>query len=149
MPPPMSNLNTPEVTFSCARDGVNWQRLAEIFEQVGWGKLQPEKIEKAFRRSSFVRFAWSEEKLVGFGRTFDDGEFYGTICDLVVAPDYQGRGIGKRILRELQTEMKVFAFMTLTAAPGKHDFYLKEGWKRQSSAFIWPRSDKQAREHSD
>jgi GNAT superfamily N-acetyltransferase len=68
--------------------------------------------------------------------------------DLIVHPNYQGRGIGKRILRELRDEMSEFVFTTLTAAYGKHGFYLKQGWKRQASAFIWPRNEEQTGQHT-
>lgn len=137
-----------QITVSPNLDGVSWSEIAGIFAAVGWGDREPEKIERAFRRSSFVRVAWAGERIAGFGRTFDDGEFYGTICDLVVAPEYQGRGIGSRILRELREAMGSFLFATLTAAPGKDGFYVKEGWKRQTSAFIWPRDAKQALSHA-
>lgn len=144
----MSEKDALAITYSSNLDGVSWPEMAGIFVAVGWGDREPEKIERAFRRSSFVRVAWAGEKIAGFGRTFDDGEFYGSICDLVVAPEYQGRGIGSRILRELREAMRDFRFATLTAAPGKDGFYLKEGWKRQSSAFIWPRNEQQALNHA-
>ncbi len=35
-------------------------------------------------------------------------------------------------------------FTTLTAEVGKEAFCLRQGWRRQKSAFIWPRNKRQA-----
>lgn len=37
----------------------------------------------------------------GIGRAVSDGAFVATICDVSVHPDYQKRGIGRRIVKEL------------------------------------------------
>jgi GNAT superfamily N-acetyltransferase len=137
-----------EIQYSDNLKGVSWQRVCEIFEAVGWERRIPKEIQQAFEKSSFLRIAYHEKMMVGFGRTVDDGKYYGLIVDLIVHPDYQGKGIGKRMLRELRDEMSGFLFKTLTAAYGKHGFYLKQGWKRQTSAFIWPIDEKQTDQHT-
>jgi len=129
-------------------DGVSWGRISELFHVVGWGSRNLAEVESAFRGSSHVRIIWDGDNIVAFGRTVDDGQFYALIVDLVVDPDYQGQGIGKKILGELRHELKDYKFTTLTAAPGKDGFYLKQGWKRQSSAFIWPNSAEQEADHA-
>jgi GNAT superfamily N-acetyltransferase len=137
-----------EIHYSDNLEDVSWQRICEIFEDVGWERRRPKETQQAFGKSSFVRIAYHKKMIVGFGRTVDDGKYYGLIVDLIVHPDYQGRGIGKRILQELRDEMNGFIFKTLTAAYGKHEFYLQQGWKRQTSAFIWPRNERQADQHT-
>lgn len=139
-----------EIRITNTLDGVHWADLTALFVAVGWGERDPIKIERGFRKASFVRFAWHGKQLIGFGRTFDDGEFYGTICDLIISPESQGTGLGSRILKELRDEMvaKGFLFITLSAAPGKDEFYLKNQWKRQKSAMIWPVSEKQGSDHT-
>ena len=129
-------------------DGLPWEAMSQIFMNVGWGQRPPVEIQNAFQRSSFVRFAYHNARLVGFGRTVDDGKYYALIADLVVDPQYQGKGIGQRILDELREELKGYLFTTLTAAPGKDGFYLKQGWKRQKTSFIWPRSQSQLENHA-
>jgi GNAT superfamily N-acetyltransferase len=124
-------------------DGISWERIAELFQSVGWGIRNPVEIERAFMESSHVRVAQDGSNIIAFGRTVDDGKYYALIVDLVVDPMYQGRGIGKKILEELCDELRDYNSTTLTAARGKDNFYLKQGWKRQTSAFIWPRYPKQ------
>jgi GNAT superfamily N-acetyltransferase len=129
-------------------EGVNWERVAEIFSLVGWGTRQPEEIKAAFGKSSFVRFAYADGLLVGFGRTVDDGQYYALIADLIVHPDYQNRGIGSRILYELEKSLTTYAFTTLTSVAGKEAFYTRHGWLKQTTSFIWPRSEKQKWENT-
>lgn len=93
-------------------------------------------------------FAFADQQLVGFGRTVDDGRFYALIVDLVVAPAFQGKGIGSRILTELRDVLESYYFTTLTSAVGKEGFYLKQGWSPQKTAFIWPRSERQREDHA-
>ena len=121
---------------------VSWNRISELFQSVGWGIRSPEDIKKTFNKSTHVRIAYAGSNIVAFGRTIDDGKYYAVIVDLVVDPLYQKKGIGKKILSELRDELKDYIVTTLTAAPGRDNFYLQQGWKRQTSAFIWPRSSR-------
>ena len=92
-------------------DDHHWPRVSELFEAVGWGKRPPELVAEAFGQSTFIRAAFEQDKLVGFGRTVDDGRYYGLIVDLVVDPDHQGQGVGTRLLRELRECLKGLLFL--------------------------------------
>jgi len=129
-------------------EGVDWERVAELFSLVGWGTRKPEEIKATFGKSSFVRFAHADSLLVGFGRTVDDGRYYALIVDLVVHPDYQRQGIGSRILHDLEKSLASYAFTTLTSVAGKEAFYERQGWLKQTTSFIWPRTDKQKQENT-
>lgn len=128
-------------------DTIDWSRVVTIYDNVNWeGRIESE-IKRAFQKSTFTCFIYEGFEIVGFGRTFDDGQYYGTICDLVIHSDFQGKGYGKYILKNLKDRMEGYLFITLSAAPGKAPFYHKMGWKEQTSAFIWPVNQKQEDEH--
>ena len=137
-----------EVDYTSNIETTDWHKVSEIFSLVGWGLRDPEENRFAFNRSSFVRFAYVNNELVGFGRTVDDGKYYALIADLVVHPDYQGKGIGSEILRYLKNSLDGYLFITLTSAPGKEAFYDKQGWKKQTTSFIWPRTEDQRKERT-
>lgn len=136
------------VSYSNSATNIDWSEVATLFQAVGWGQRDPKEIKLAFEQSSCVRFAYIAEKLVGFGRTVDDGIYYAMIADLVIDPNFQNRGIGSAILEDIQKSMQGYQFLTLTAAVGQEQFYIKQNWHKQSSAFIWPVSDKQRKEHA-
>lgn len=127
---------------------LDWLRISELFFLVGWGQRPPEDIEAAFRKSSFVRFAYSDGVLVGFGRTVDDGKYYASIVDLIVHPEFQGKGIGSSILAYLKDALEGYLFTTLTTAVGKGSFYEQQGWKKQTTGYIWPRSAQQEKNNT-
>jgi GNAT superfamily N-acetyltransferase len=124
---------------------ISWEQVACLFEAVGWGQRDPNEIRSAFARSSFKAFAFDGAELIGFGRTIDDGRYYATVVDVVVSPVYQKRGVGRAILEDLQSQLKGFLIVTLTAAPDVQPFYRRLGWLKQTTAMIRPRSKEQER----
>ena len=138
-----------ELRIEMDSSSVDWNDVRKLFLSVGWQDRPPEDIRAAFGRSTHQLFIFDDRQLVACGRTVDDGRYYALICDLVVAPRYQGQGIGSRILSELLARCSGFEFVTLTAAEGKDGFYLNQGWRRQTSSFIWPRDEQQARIHAE
>lgn len=76
-------------------------------------------------------------------------KYYDLLVDIVIHPDYQSRGIGKKVVNEILKQLNGYNFITLTAAPNKDEFYKKLGWKKQKSAFIFPRDEKQMSEHCE
>ena len=137
-----------EITYKNTTEDIDWYSVSKLFIAVEWGERDPDELKEAFGMSSHVRFAFDGEEIVGFGRTVDDGKYYALIVDLVVSPDFQGKGIGSKLLSELKDELEDYYFTTLTSAVGKEAFYYKQGWKKQKTSFIWPRSEKQQNEHA-
>lgn len=127
---------------------VDWSAVAALFAEVNWGTRDPGQIRAAFAKSSHVIFIYDDDQLVAFGRTMDDGCYYAMLVDVVVKPSRQGRGLGRAVVEYLRTQLIGYKFVTLTAAVGKDEFYLKLGWHRQKSAMIWPQSDAQREAHA-
>lgn len=124
---------------------VSWPEVSALFTAVGWGERDPDEVRASFERSTFKAFAFDGGRLVGFGRTIDDGRYYATIVDVVVAPSHQRRGVGTAIVEDLRARLNGFLVVTLTAAPHVQTFYARLGWRRQTTAMIFPRSEEQAR----
>lgn len=130
-------------------DAINWNRIRDLFQIVEWGTRDVNEIKDAFVQSSYVCIAMDGDDVVGFGRSMDDGRYYAMLVDVVIDPRYQGKGIGKSIVKTLRTSLKGYEFITLTAAPQKHEFYSKIGWERQKSAFIYPKDEQQRKDHCE
>jgi GNAT superfamily N-acetyltransferase len=131
------------ITYKTNIDNVNWKTVAKLFAAVRWEECEPAELKNAFASSSHVQFAYNGEELIGFGRTVDDGKYYALIVDLVISPKYQEKGIGSKILSELKDSLVGYYFTTLISAVGKEGFYIKQGWRKQKTAFLWPRPEKQ------
>ena len=79
------------------------EQVCGLFEQAAfWAKTRrPEEMEKAIAHSHPVVTAWDDERLIGFSRATSDGVFRATIWDVVIDPDYQGAGLGRRLVETL------------------------------------------------
>jgi GNAT superfamily N-acetyltransferase len=106
-----------------------------VFERAPLGKQRrdPEKLKRAFESSYAVVYVFDTDKLIGMGRALCDGEYQAAIYDMVVLPDYQGRGIGKEIIKRLSEQLPV-ENIVLYAVPGREGFYEKYGFKTMRTA---------------
>lgn len=77
--------------------------LLDLYNSVGWYAYttEPDTLKRAVEQSLVVHTLWDQTKLVALIRAVGDGETILYIQDLLVHPDYQRRGHGKRLLEEL------------------------------------------------
>ena len=104
-------------------------------ESVGWNNFSEEQILKSIQNSIFDIVAAEHGQTVAMGRLIGDGMYY-LIADIIVRPEYQGKGIGSGIVDRLlayveaNTPIGGRASVQLIAEKGKEDFYTKKGFKR-------------------
>ncbi len=121
------------VQYSGEASGVDWRRLVDIFRRAPLGERQPARLRKIFEQSTVCCFAWDGEELIGAGRAISDRISYAAIFDVVVAPEYQGRGVGKGIMLHLIRAAEA-PNVILHAVPGKEGFYAKLGFRKMKTA---------------
>lgn len=83
--------------------GIPVAELLPLYAAVGWTNYtdHPSMLQKAFDNSLLILGAYDGEKLVGLIRTVGDGCSIVFIQDIIVLPEYQRKGIGTRLLREI------------------------------------------------
>ena len=106
----------------------------KLYESTGWvppASISDEVLQTAIDSSFYWISAYDDETLVGIGRIVSDGALYAFVCDLIVEPEYQKRGIGASILGLLKEKCKKQSFrrVWLFAATGKAGFYLNNGFE--------------------
>jgi len=126
-----------KIHYTTELTGIDWQRINELIELVGWPERDLKDMVLAFEKSGYLRIAYDEDKIVGIGRSVDDGKYYGMIVDLIVDPAYQGCGIGSEMISQLRKEMDGYYNVCLTATQSKQEFYQNRGWKKSKAAFHW------------
>lgn len=105
----------------------------KLFVSTGWNDeyhLEPSEIHKALEGSWYSVSAYEEEQLVGYGRVLSDGKLHALIVELIVLPDFQGRGIGGAILQMLLDRCKEHKIrdIQLFCSRGKVGFYERYGF---------------------
>lgn len=93
----------------CVEDGttqgnyarqLDLHKLQDLFQVTAfWAqnrRLEDWKI--ALANSKPIVAAWDSERLIGFARATSDGIYRATIWDVVIHPDYQGAGLGRKLV---------------------------------------------------
>ena len=79
--------------------------LVALYSSVGWTNYtnNPTMLEEAVEASLWQLAVFDEEALVAYIRLVGDGHSVLLVQDLLVRPDYQRQGIGRKLLKEALT----------------------------------------------
>jgi ribosomal protein S18 acetylase RimI-like enzyme len=113
---------------------IDWDALSDLYRIAPLGNKSGAHLKHAYSNSLFKCFVLNEGKLVGAGRAVADGIDSSYLCDIVVHPDFQGRGLGKALVQKLTELSAGHGKIILYANPGKEDFYRKLGFRRMLTA---------------
>jgi len=99
---------------------------------VGWEVCGRAVIEKSLPNSLYCVCASSGNEAVGMARVIGDGGLVYYIQDVIVLPEYQGQGIGAKmmdkIMSYIRSQVKHGAIIGLMSAKGKEPFYERYGF---------------------
>ena len=79
------------------------EEIIKLYKSVGWTNYteHPERLEVGYKNSLCVLAAYEEERLVGLIRAVGVGVTILFIQDILVMPQYQRRGIGKKLINSI------------------------------------------------
>jgi len=110
-------------------------RLQELFLSVKWYSAKyPAKLQAAIRNSDAVYSAWDGDVLVGLVNAISDGNLNVYFPYLLVRPEYQGGGIGKRLIELMKTNYKGYARKSVIALDEQVKFYERCGFSVANGA---------------
>src|SRR5512145_98340 len=105
------------------------EEVVELYKSAGWWQETPEAravIAPMIRGSLCFMVARSiEGRIVGMARVISDGYSDAYIQDVVVQPNYRGRGVGRELVRRLTQFClaRKIAWIGLVAEPGTQGLY--------------------------
>jgi ribosomal protein S18 acetylase RimI-like enzyme len=78
----------------------NMDELIALYDNVGWSNYtnNPQMLKEAYNNSLKIISAWDKNRLIGIIRVVGDGHSIIYIQDLLVLKEYQGKGIGSKLL---------------------------------------------------
>ena len=81
---------------------VGEEALLGLYNSVNWtvytNESNRDKLGTAVRNSTYVVTAWKEKELVGLARVLSDDVSIFYLQDILVRPDFQRLGIGRKLL---------------------------------------------------
>jgi GNAT superfamily N-acetyltransferase len=104
--------------------------LQGLFLSVKWDSAKyPVKLQAAIRNSDAVYSAWDGEILVGLINALSDGNLNVYFPYLLVRPQYQGTGIGKRLVSLMIDQYKGCVRKSVIAFDEQLKFYERCGFR--------------------
>ncbi len=128
------------ITFDELKKELPSDELHRLFMSVGWsdGSETPDMREKfnlPFKNSTLVVSAWIGDKLIGVVRVLSDQVVRSVIYDLVVDPEFQGKGIGRELIERCIQHFPHSEWLVQTEE-NTAVYYEKIGFKRDTRAFL-------------
>jgi len=110
------------------------QEYKDFRASVGWFDVTLAQAKRVLENTSIVVCVRDHGKAVGMGRLLFDGGCAAYVADIVVAPEYRGKGIGKTVVESLcqqavdKLEPGEHMYFILSSVKGKENFYKKLGF---------------------
>ena len=121
-----------QIQFSQSLADIDLYQLQELFNLAAfWAKERSIKDwGTAIANSEPVVSIWDRELLIGFARATSDGIYRATIWDVAIHPDYQGKGLGSKLVETVLSHprmQKVERVYLMTTH--QQEFYEKIGFQ--------------------
>jgi len=115
-------------------DGAEQMKLEEIaalLKMTYWADKRPmEQIEKSVRHSScYGVYLEKEEKLIGFARVISDFTTTYYLCDVIIDPEYQHRGLGTALVAHIESLPIYRGLRGILITRDAHELYRKFGYE--------------------
>ena len=111
------------------KTSIQTKEFCRLRESVGFQKLTAEQAETVLSNTQILVNAVNNGRSVGIVRVLTDFVTDAYITDVIVSPDFQGKGLGKQLVNEALERLKehsveeVKLACSLYANPGKESFY--------------------------
>lgn len=126
------------------RNTIPIEDYNRIRAAVGWKVLDKKQAETGLKNSVFLTVAWDDDKPVGMARVVGDGGYMYLISDVMIHPEYQGKGIGRKILENVNAWLDnlgkdgLSIMVNLMATTGNETFYQKFGYEARPNDRMGP-----------
>jgi len=116
-------------------DKISIEDFNFLRRTAGWEEIEEKLAQRSIKNALFLITAVIDGKTIGMTRVSGDGGYTIFITDVIVLPEYQGKGIGKTLMTSAMNYIKnqylekgQKVFVNLMAAKGKEPFYIKFGF---------------------
>lgn len=112
-------------------DSIETSEVIELYKANEWSSAdKPTELINALRNSHSLVTARKNGKLIGLANAISDGHLVVYYPHMLVHPDHQGHGIGRRIMTAMFERYEAFHQQMLTADVDAVGFYENVGFSR-------------------
>lgn len=132
-------------------NNLTYEEYLDIIETIGWKFPSKRLLEKSLSNSETVKYVVNNET-VAMARLVTDYGYIALVADVIVKPECQRKGIGKKLINNLLERAKASLeegetmMIQLLAADGKKAFYEQFGFKDKPEVvecgmYMWLKKD--------
>ena len=117
-------------------DDINLKDFQDMHILLGWKYLDNDVVQKSLDNSMFKVSVKENGKTIGIARIIGDWATHELLCDVMVDPNFQGKGIGTKMITHLNNKVQEFVnngkdefLVELLPTTGRESFYVKCGYK--------------------
>lgn len=124
------------IQFCIDKSKVDFMQLQRLFVKTAfWAQERNiDDLQIAIANSNPVVTVWDQQRLIGFARATSDGIYRAAIWDVIVDPNYQGVGLGRKLVETVLTHPLVSkverVYLTTTH---QQSFYERIGFERNET----------------
>lgn len=124
------------IQFCVDKSKVDFAQLQQLFSITAfWARSRNlDDLKTAVTNSNPVVTVWDSDRLIGFARATSDGIYRAAIWDVIVDPNYQGMGLGRKLVQTVLSHPLVSkverVYLTTTH---KQSFYERIGFERNTT----------------
>jgi len=125
-----------EYLISDDKDKINRKVVLDFLARSYWAnKRPPERIIRSIENSHCYG-VYHQDNQIGFARVVTDEATFYYLCDVFVLNEYQGQGIGKKLI-EIITNSEKYEWMTgVLGTLDAHGLYEQYGFEKDSDRFM-------------
>jgi ribosomal protein S18 acetylase RimI-like enzyme len=110
-------------------DKIALADVERLLKMTYWAdKRTSGQIEKSMRNSSCYG-VFADGALVGFARVISDYATTYYLCDVIIAPDYRGMGLGKALVGHIEASPELSGLRGILITRDAHGLYEKFGYE--------------------
>jgi ribosomal protein S18 acetylase RimI-like enzyme len=128
------------IQFCDNKSKIDFKQLLELFQIAAfWAQSRKiEDLEVAISNSEPAISVWDGDRMIGFARATSDGIYRATIWDVIIHPDYQGAGLGRKLVETLLSHPRLSrverVYLLTTYQQG---FYARIGFEYSNPVQRW------------
>lgn len=120
-------------SFKITEGQIDTKDFNALRAAVGWERHSSQAVRQALKNTFYlVKAQAADGKVIGMARVIGDIGVNFYIQDVIVLPEYQGTGLGKKLMDKvmgfIKKKAKPGCFIGLMSAVGKEGFYEKYGF---------------------
>lgn len=117
---------------------VDGEAILELYRCLDWSSVEkPEQLVRGLNNSDSLFTAWCDGKLIGLANAISDGHLVVYYPHVLVHPDFQGQGVGRRLVTSLRDKYRDFHQHSVLADKRAVAFYEQCGFTMSPCAAMW------------